>query len=229
MQIFVLHTRRRLHGSVLRVCVCIEKLCTWPSKSNKLVLLSIRQTTKAISFYCVGCACPRMGVWECAWVWVCADFNWKQSKLTTFLFCRVLWFVLIEMRGWFGQFSIRIERKVKRKMLNDCRKVFHSFSNLVQHVLANFSGYAMENLNFSCALQTQWLNFRIQFACHNWHRREHTQTHNGGKSFSPKLLPVLAPFHSLLPLSGFSPLSSLLLFCFFRILIWRAASTLEIN
>lgn len=57
------------------------------------------------------------------------------------------------MRGRFGQFSIRIERKVKRKMLNDCRKVFHSFSNLVQHVLANFSGYAMENLNFSCAPQ----------------------------------------------------------------------------
>lgn len=170
-----------------------------------------------------------MGVWECAWVCVCADFNWKQSKLTTFLFFGVLWFVLIEMRGRFGQFSIRIERKVKRKMLNDCRKVFHSFSNLVQHVLANFSGYAMENLNFSCALQ----NYSI-FAYNlpvtiDTDGNTHTHTHNGGKSFSPKLLPVLAPFHSPLPLSAFPALSSFLLFCFFRILIWRAASTLEIN
>lgn len=202
MQIFVLHTRRRLHGSVLRVCVCIEKLCTWPSKSNKLVLLSIRQTTKVISFYCVGCACPRMGVWECAWVCVCADFNWKQSKLTTFLFFGVLWFVLIEMRGRFGQFSIRIERKVKRKMLNDCRKVFHSFSNLVQHVLANFSGYAMENLNFSCAPQNDSIFAYNLPVTIDTDGNTHTHTQWRQKFFAKVIAsfsPSLAPFHSALP------------------------------
>lgn len=210
MQIFVLHTRRRLHGSVLRVCVCIEKLCTWPSKSNKLVLL--HSTDNKSDFILLCGLCLRMGVWECAWVCVRILIESKVSWQHFFFW--VLWLVLIEMRGRFGQFSIRIERKVKRKMLNDCRKVFH-FLILCSMCWQTFPGMQWKN-STSAAL------YRMTQFSHTICLSQLTQTGTyiqRRQKFFAKVIasfsPSLTPFHSALPLTAFSPFCSLLLFCFF--------------